>query len=149
MSIEQTNDFHVCRRLVRIIAPDYRLFATPRVPEYACVLDVSQKTLEVGETSDVFQAIKALLFQLGHLRLRNDPRYSLFFGDDIKHWTGTPEALIETLARQGVKVDHSAAKWASSVFRSYWPDQEDIEPELFDLYVFKLGHWREYFSARQ
>lgn len=148
MSVEQTNDFHIVRRIVRMIAPDYRLFASSRVPEHACVLDIRQKTIEVGESNDVFQAISALLFQLGHLRLRNEPRYALFFGDGIREWQDSPEALVEKLARQGSKIDHAAVGWASSIFRSYWPDRPDITDTLMNLYVWNPEQWREYFNSR-
>jgi hypothetical protein len=148
VSIEQTNDFHLVRRLARIIAPDFRLFATARVPDYACVLDLKKKTIEVGESDDIFRVIPALLFQLGHLKQKDDPRYALFNGNGVSEWPGSMDALVEKMSRQGVKADFEAAKWASSVFRSYWPDREDIEADLFDRYVSKLSEWRQYFNER-
>lgn len=148
MSIEQTNDFHVVRRIVRVLAPDYRLFASNRIPENACVLDVAQKTLEVGESQDVFQAIGALLFQLGQLRLKSNPRYRLFFGDGIREWPGTPEALVDKLAHLGVKVDRLASRWAAAAFRMYWPDREDIHDDIVQQYTWDFGQWREYFNQR-
>jgi hypothetical protein len=147
MSIEQTNDFHVCRRLARILAPEFRLFASAKVPEHSCVIDLKRKTIEVGESQDIFAAIPALLFQLGHLRLKDQAEYALFNGQGVMEWEGSTEALIEKISRQGVKADAEAMTWAASIFRSYWPSRDDIT-ETLRSYMQTRAQWREYFTPR-
>ena len=146
MSIEQTNDFHMVRRLARIIAPEYRLFATENLPNDHCVLDVQRKKIEVKESGDTYNTIANVLFALGHVRLQNDPAYHLLFGEGIKAWQLSEEALVDKLARQGSKADKSAAAWAASVFRSYWPNKPDYQ-NVFDGLVWSFAEWKAYFSS--
>jgi hypothetical protein len=141
------NDFHVVRRIVRALAPDYRLLASHEISPGESVLDVTKKTIEVGETRESLEAIPSLLFQVGHLLLRKDPVFGLLFGDDISSWRDTEEDLIEELADLGVKADKSAVRWATSIFQSYWSLPYAQASELIGQYAWTRSEWKEYFSS--
>ncbi len=153
MSIEQTNDFHIVKRMVRTISPEYRVLASPRIPAGSCVMDAIQKTIELGESQDIPEAIAVLLFQVGHLRMSKDPRYAMFYGSGkpgkrIRDWKGTPEALIKKLATMGIKTDRAAAAWAAVTFSAYWPHLPDIYDDLASRYCWDRHQWRKYFAEQ-
>lgn len=147
MSVEQTNDFHVVRRILRTLAPEYRILARRDLEAGSSVLDVKRRTVEVGETPDVMQAVSSLLFQIGHLRLSQDAQYDLFFGKGLSRWKGPIDVLIDRLARLGARADRLASQWASSIFQSYWAIDPKISDDTMHQHTWRYGEWKEYFSS--
>ena len=147
MSIEQQQDFHVVRRLLKVIAPDFRLLASEAVEPGDSVIDVKRRTIEVGENTEIFQAVGSLLFQMGHLMLRhNHPDFDIFFGQDLDKWIGREDDLIEKLSGLGVEADRFASRWAKTVFIAYWPIDEMKVDEIIDQYTMNRDQWKEYWS---
>lgn len=147
MSVEQMNEFHVVRRILRALAPEYRLLASNNIQPGESVLDVTQKTIEVGETQDTFQAVSSLLFQIGHLMLKSNPEFGLLFGKGIREYPGNPDELIFQLASLGTRADVAAMAWASKIFESYWPLRHERIQSLLAQHVWGHEEWQEYFSA--
>ena len=148
MSIEQLQDFHQIRRILWVVAPEYVVLANEALHPGEIVLDVGTKHLEVGEGTDINEAVAALLFQIGHLKLRNLPECGLFFGHGVRGWVGHEVKLINRLAHIGQKVDAFAADWAKKSFRAFFPDRESGVDNLIDSYVWKKAEWRKYFSEK-
>lgn len=145
MSIEQHQDFHQVRRILKVVAPGFRILANEGLEENQAVCDVYNKTIEVGEKTEITQAVGALLFQIGHLLLRHHPDYSLFFGQGLSQYKEKEKELIEKLSELGVKADQSASRWANEIFQAYWP-AKDCGPQLIDRYKWSKQEWKEYFS---
>lgn len=147
MSIEQQQDFHVVRRLLRVIAPDFRLLASSELSPGDSVIDVRRRTIEVGETTEIMQAVGSLLFQIGHLMLRhNHPDFDIFFGRGLEKYRGREDELIDKLSGLGVSADRFAYRWATEIFKSYWPVQENKADEIINRYCWNREQWREYWS---
>lgn len=144
-SIEQSNTFHMVRRVAKLIAPDYRVFATLQLQPQDCVLDLAQKTIEVGENTEPLQAAVAVLFQLGHIRLQESP-------DFAEHSGKFPEAINETrliskLVKQGLKADKLAAQWATEILISTFNVPENNAKALTKSFCWSEEDWKTYYSA--
>jgi hypothetical protein len=147
VSIEQSNEIHLVRRILRAIAPEFRLLASSNLQAGESVLDAEAKTIEVGEATPIMEAVAAMLFQIGHLCLRNDPEFELLFGVGVAQWKFTEAELIDTLADLGQRADSNAARWAGEVLQDYWPVTSTRAKELMERQCWGRTEWREYFSA--
>lgn len=147
MSIEQQQDFHVVRRILRVIAPDFRLLASADLDPGISVIDVQRHTIEVGETTEIMQAVGSMLFQIGHLMLRhNHPDFDIFFGRDLEQYEGREDELVDKLSGLGVDADRFAYRWATEIFKAYWPIQEKKADEIVGQYCWNRDQWKEYWS---
>ena len=121
-SLEHNTQFHFVKRIVKIVSPEYRVFSSVDIEHNNCLLDIKRKTIEIGEGTDITIAIGAILFQVGHLKLIKDKRFSEHFGlfetrdSSLKYET----FLIEKLARQGALADTLSLNWAASVYSNNW-----------------------------
>jgi hypothetical protein len=106
---------------------------------------MKHKTVEVGEETPVIEAVAALLFQIGHLVAKKQKRFAVLFGEGIRSWKESEEALLNRLAHDGHLVDRLASAWAQIVFRQYWdtPEGED----LIRRHIWTTREWNEYFSV--
>lgn len=148
MSIEQRQDFHVVRRLLKVIAPEYRLLASSELSPGDSVIDVKRRTIEVGESTDIMQAVGSLLFQIGHLILRRThPDFDIFFGHGLEQYKDREDELIDKLSGLGVQADRFASFWAKEIFKAYWPIKEDRADEIIDDYCWNRDQWKEYWAA--
>lgn len=146
MSIEQSNDFHVVRRLCKALAPEYRLLANSELKAGESILDVARKTVEVAENDDLLQALASLFFQIGHIILVPEPTLALFYGRGLGRYQGTDEMLINDLVKQGARADRIAAEWALKVFPSYFHIPKEQAHERINAMCWDEVQWREYFS---
>lgn len=143
-SIEQGHHFHLARRFVKLIAPEFRVFATDQLETDQCVLDLKAKTIEVSEDSSELQAVAGILFQLGHIRLRERKELSEHFG----HIKDIGEArLVSRLVKQGVVADKLASDWAYNVFISNWSVDEKVAKSMVSRYVWKDTDWQSYYTS--
>lgn len=142
-SLEHNNQFHFVKRLVKIIAPEYRVFSSENIEHDQCALDVKLKTIEIGEGTDIFKAVGAILFQAGHLRLRWDVRFKEHFGilENAKDET----TLISKLSAQGALADKLALEWASTVFSSNWNITSLKAREFIHPYVWSEDEWTQFY----
>lgn len=148
MSIEQYQDFHQVRRLLKVIAPEFDIFATPEIPVGSVCYDLRKKSLEIGEGTEMMQAVGALLHSIGHLILRYHPDYGLFFGRGLRDWEGTDEELITLLSTLGERADQFSRGWATQVFKAYWQQHEDQADAIIDRYCMGHDEWHSYWSEK-
>lgn len=149
MSIEQFQHFHQVRRILKAVAPEYRLIADTNLEPGQTVLDVRThyKTLAIGEETEIMTAVATLLFQVGHLLLLKDPAFALLFGQNMHDWTATEIELVDHLADLGCRADLAAGKWAVHILQSYWPVKSpDAATRLIDPLLWSREEWVEYFS---
>lgn len=146
MSIEQQQDFHQVRRILRAVAPDFRILATSAIKPGEYALDVQRKTIEVGEGTPIMEAVGCSLFSIGHLLLRNDESFSLFFGNGISDWKKSEGELVDELAEQGVSADQAAYLWAVSTIQAYWQLSEDDAKQRIGELRSSKEEWLKYFS---
>jgi hypothetical protein len=147
MSIEQRQDFHVVRRLLKVIAPDFRLLASTALAPGDSVVDVRRRTIEVGESTEIMQAVGSLLFQIGHLILHNThPDFGIFFGRGLDQYEGKEDELVDKLSELGVEADRFASFWAKEIFKSYWPIKEEKVDEIIDDYCMDREQWKKYWA---
>jgi hypothetical protein len=148
LSIEQLPAFHMVRRILKAVAPDFRLLANPQLEPGVSALDVSQKTVEISEDTEIFQAVAALLFQIGHLVLLKDQKYDLLFGRGFSSWVGSEGALVDRLSDLGVDADIFASNWALMVLISYWPLSDKKAKQLLSPYAWHKKDWTQYFNNK-
>ncbi len=145
-SIEQSAPFNMARRLVRLVAPDFRVFATEELQQGEVILDLRKKTIEVAEGTPDLEAVAHILFQAGHLRLRSRRDLAEHFGKI----QDTPETtLISALSQQGTKADRLAYRWAFRVLCGYWNVSPDHARRLISPYVWGNSEWEEYYKHAQ
>lgn len=146
MSIEQHQDFHIARRVLRSIAPEYRLVATPIIAKGAFALDHVKKTLEVAEGTAVEEAVAKILFLMGHVVLQDNPIFLPLSGKNFHRYIGREPELISALAELGAQADFLAAQWSLQMFLAFW----DIPTEKAQLLIESLRwseeEWLQYFS---
>lgn len=142
-SIEQGVHFHLARRFVKLIAPEFRALASPDLEQDACILDLTQRTIEVSESASELHAVGAILFQLGHLRLRERLELSEHFGRIPPGLT--ERQLLGRLAKQGAIADELAVDWALSVFSANWPVSEEDARAIVSRYAWDRKTWRRYY----
>jgi len=144
-SIEMGQDFHLARRLTKAIAPDFRVFATESLEEGQCVLDLTKKTIEVGEGTNSLQAAAAILLQAGHLRLRDRTELSEHFGH-IDQSIGE-KRILKRLAEQGALADKLASGWAIEALTSFWSMEPSKAEALLSAYVWNDTEWKSYIQS--
>ena len=144
-SVEHSNNFHMARRILKIVAPDFRVFATEALRPNESVLDLAKKTIEVPDFQDEMQTVALILFQIGHLRLKD---YDfLNFKEHFGRIEDVGEArVIARLSRQGAGADRFAADWAIAVLKNVFAMEESKAKTLVEPQVWDETRWREYYS---
>lgn len=142
-SIEHSEHFQMARRIGKIIAPDFRIMSTEALESGASCIDLTAKTIEVSENTRIFEAVGAILFSLGQLKYRNDPRFGESFGrvKDLNE-----ERLIETLSKQSAQLDTLAQEWSINVFSENWTLSSDRISSIISAQIKTYSEWKEYFS---
>ena len=133
MSIERSIQFHLVRRILKTVAPDYRILANPGLEPGFSALDLRKKTVEIGEESIPHDSVSSLLFQIGHAIYHN--RY----GVDV---SGSKEKL----ARLNSEIDQFASSWAIHVLFSYFHFKIDDARNTIGELVWDYDDWILYFS---
>jgi|GEM_PF-4009843 len=146
MSIEQLQDFHQIRRILRAVAPEFRTLATNNLPSGEYALDLKKKTIEIGEGTPIKEAVNLMLFSVGHVLLTSDDKYDLFHGKGIAQWTGSEQDLVENLSELGESADGIAAKWAIDTLQAYWQQTEEQAKAEIDPLRMNKREWQSYFS---
>jgi hypothetical protein len=144
-SVEQSQDFHVVRRVAALVAPGWRLFATPRLEAGAVALDLTRRTIELGEGTGAVELVAYAMFGLGQIRQQQRVRFNEFFGRGLRGWKGTDEELLNTLANQGVLADRDALGWARRALDAFWP-ATDFSGALKNC-AWQYNDWVRYFSS--
>lgn len=146
MSIEQHQEFHIVRRILRSFAPEYRLLATSNLKIGDYVLDSNRKTIEVAEGTDIHEAVAKMLFLMGHVSLETNPVFAPLFGKHLHNHKGKEVELVTALAELGSQADLIAAQWATKVFTSFWEISEKDAHDLVDGCRMAQEEWHQYFS---
>ena len=147
-NIEESADFHHIRRILKNIAPQFRIITKDDLCPDEFVLDVQKKTIEISDLSDAsLDTVTKVLFHMAHLRLKDDFKYSLFFGKGFDSWKGHEEDLIDMLAELGAEVDSKSAKWASSALQLFWGATEEQIEKLIAKYQWNKTEWFDYFTG--
>jgi hypothetical protein len=145
-SIEHSNNFHLARRIAKVIAPDYRVFATEDLSPGHSVLDLQKKTIEVAESKSELQTVSMILFQLGHIRLKGHSEFAEHFGNFGDFGNLNKKRLVAKLIKQGAKVDLLAADWAFEVLRGVFAVDSKLAKELIYSQVWDEEEWKDYFN---
>lgn len=145
-STELTTHFQYARRLARLVAPGYRVFSTDQLKRNECVLDVRRRTIEVGEGTRDFDAVGAVLFLLGHIRLLSEKEFSDHFG---KFADKNEVTLLQRLTNQGTRADKKASKWALEVMLGNFAVTEERAKSIIESYIWDQEMWREYYEKSQ
>lgn len=142
-SVEHSNNFHMARRIVKAIAPDFRVFATEELEPGHSVLDLVNKTIEVPDFQDEIHTVALILFQVGHVRLKNTAGLEEHFGniEDIGS-----KRLISRLVKQGANADRLAADWAVEVLTGVFNVTEARAKAIIEPQVWNEEEWRDHFS---
>jgi hypothetical protein len=146
MSIEQHQDFHIVRRIIRSFAPEYRLLATANLKPGEYVLDSARKTIEVAEGTEIHEAVAKMLFLMGHIALEDTPLFAPLFGKHLVNHKGKEADLVLALAELGCQADLLAAQSAIKILTSFWDIPLDEAHQLVDGCRMAQEEWRQYFS---
>lgn len=144
-SIEHSNNFHLARRIAKVIAPEFRVFATENLEPGQAVLDLKYKTVEVGESKNEISTVAAILFQVGHLRLKDVPELAEHAGN-ITNCSGD-KRLINKLSKQGATADELAAEWAIEVLCGVYAVEAKSARDLISSYTWDEDEWKSYYST--
>lgn len=145
MSIEYTNSFQLVKRIAKVVAPEFRVFATSQLQPEEFAVDLKRRTIEVGEGTGEQKAITSILFQLGHVILSTQPDFKEHSGQispDINE-----ARLINKLVREGHEADQFASNWASSVLVSTFGIDLVEARKMTDNLVWSEDEWRSYYSS--
>lgn len=144
-SLEHSPKFHLARRIAKIVAPEFRVFATEQLEKNTAVLDLDRKTIEVSERSWEFEAVGGILFQLGHIRQLGDRKLSEHFG---KFKTHDEKKLIKRLIRQGLAADKAAAEWAIEILIANWSIMPERAHAVIESYIWSTDDWQSYYENK-
>jgi hypothetical protein len=143
MPLEQSAKLHLARRVLRVVAPEFRLFVNSDLQPGQCVLDLQKRTVEVGENEDELEAVASVLFNTGHLILANNPDFAEHAGDigDVNE-----NRLVTRLVSQGIKADQMAVAWAAPVLAKNWNLSELEANELLSSFSWSKNEWLHYYK---
>ena len=144
-SVEQSQDFHVTRRIAALVAPGWRLFATAGLENGAVAVDLSRRTIEIGEGTGQKELVAAAMFSLGYVRQQKSARFAELFGHGLKNWKGTSTDLTRLLAQQGALADRYAFAWAIRAVDAFWPGSDFCS--ALSNFTRSRAEWERYFST--
>jgi hypothetical protein len=134
LSLERSPQFHQVRRILKTVAPDFRILANPGLDQGFSALDLLKKTIEISESEEeAKQAIPSLLFQIGHAIWH---RHN---GVNVKLTT-------EELASQNASIDQFAFDWATKALVMYFCFELDDARKRMTQLVWSHEDWVFYFS---
>lgn len=145
-TLEHSNRFHMAKRIIRLIAPDFHLFSTKEIPAGSSALDLRKKTIEVGETSDEILAVACVMFQLGHLRLRDRSKFKEHSGN-FKEELEDRKTLLDKLSKQGADADKLAAQWATKALQRVWYVPEGKSEDILESMIWSKSEWLNYYQS--
>lgn len=133
MSFERSSQFHQVRRILRTVAPDFRILANPNLKVGFSAIDFKKKTIEVSESEVVVEEIiTSLLFQIGQAIWH-------------KHHLSSSKTL-DDFVDESIKTDQFAAEWAVRVLLFFFSIQIDEARKQVDRLVWSREDWVFYFS---
>lgn len=142
-SIEHSLVFNTAKRILRFVAPDFRVIARDDIEENESRLDLTTKTLEVPE-GQLFKAAGMIIFNAGLLRLR--------FEEDFQSVFGKIPSLIdekrvaEIVAQEHKEADEAAYRWAVNTMLSYFPELDETSASSYVDHRLSYEDWLKYFS---
>lgn len=143
-SIEHSLVFNTAKRVLRFVAPEFRVIARSDIPGNVSRLDLRLKILEVPE-GQAFRAAGMIVFNAGLLRLKDDPRFKSVFG---RIDASLPDAkVIEKTAREHAEADEEAYRWALGAMATYFPEIEETRVRNLVDHRFSYENWVTYFST--
>ncbi len=145
MALEQLPQFHLAKRIAKIVAPQYRLLSTPYLQKEMYALDSKKKTIEVSEQSDISTAVSQILFSLGHVLLEGESQFDLLFGKGLSGYDASK--AVEDLSSLGERADSIAFEWAKSAMMAYFNYSEKDASQALSSCLWSNQDWKEYFSA--
>lgn len=116
MSLEQTPEFIVLRRLLRAVAPTYVLFTNAELKPGESEVRLEQESIIISDHTPLESAIPLVLFQIGVVHARKDVPAT---------GRGTTEAeILRGVARSFAHRDTSARDWAIKALGLFWPESD-------------------------
>ena len=143
-SVEQSQDFQIARRVAALVAPGWRLLATPLLEPGALAVDLRKRAIELGENSTLVDLLAGAMFGLGHARLQKSARFPELFARGL-HKYHDEKILISKLATQGALADQYAAQWAARALSAFWPTH-DCGAALA-AFAWRRTDWTRYFTG--
>lgn len=143
-SIEHSLVFNTAKRILRFIAPDFRVIARDDINETDCRLDLISKTLEVPE-GQPFRAAGMIVFNAGLLRLRSEGDFPTVFGEIPSLIDET--RVAEIVAQEHKEADDAAYEWAVSAMLSYFPELTNSTAASLVDHRVSYKDWLKYFSS--
>lgn len=136
MNLERSSQFHQVRRILKTVAPDFRILANPGLAPGFSILDLQKKTIEVPEEGDsIEETVSCLLFQVGHAVWH---RYN---GIDA-------DGSTDHLAKQNVIIDQFASDWAIRAMASLFSFRFNEAQQRITRLVWSYEDWVSYFSEK-
>jgi hypothetical protein len=108
MSLEQTGDFVVLRRILRTVDSGYVLYTNSTLSSGESELDVDRHSLVIADATPPEIAIPIVLFRIGHIVARNE----------IELDEETERGLAAIMGRR----DRKAIAWAFETLMLFWPN---------------------------
>lgn len=144
-SIEHNLIFNTAKRILRFVAPDFRVIARDDIVGIESKLDLGNKTIEVPE-GHPFMAAGMIIFNAGLLNLRSEEsNFSTVFGKIPSSLDD--DQLVELAAREHADADELAYAWAVKTMSSYFPELEDSKVIDFVDHRISYRDWLSYFSS--
>jgi hypothetical protein len=144
-SVEQAQEFQFARRIAALVAPGWRLLATPVLKPDQLAIDLRKRTIELGEDSKKENLLAGAMFAVGYVRLHNRTRFAELFGRGLEKYSDNQsDDLVAKLAKQGSLADRYASKWANSALVAFWPAMNC--DDALRLYASRRQDWVRYFS---
>lgn len=143
-SIEHSLVFNTAKRILRFIAPDFRVIAREDMSGNESRLDLRTKILEVPE-GQAFRAAGMIIFSAGLLSLKQEDKFPSVFGSIPR--IVSDEEVIKAVAREHAEADEAAYKWAIKTMSDYFPEVEEAKIKTLADHRLKYEDWLRYFSS--
>ncbi len=134
MSLERSSQFHQVRRILKTVAPDFRILANPELNAGFSALDLKKKTIEISESEEIVDdAVSSLLFQIGHAIWH-------------KHNSVNLNQNADQLAAENFLIDQFALDWGTKVLTMFFGFRYDKAHNCMTRLVWSEEDWVFYFS---
>lgn len=138
MSIEQTSEFIILRRILRVVSPEFTILTRSDMAPGTSLLDPDRKMITVSEHTDLQQAIATSLFQIGKIR----------FAICVPGDTPGTEGFYRNYAQAMNRHDRQASQWALSQYVAFWPNTNPEEVrDLIREHVISTFEWLQYLRS--
>jgi hypothetical protein len=133
LSLERSSQFHQVRRILKTVAPDFRILANPGLNAGFSALDLKKKTIEISESEEIMDdAVSSLLFQIGHAIWH-------------KHNCINLNQDANQLAAENALIDQFALDWGVKVLTTFFNFRYDQAHKSMTRLVWSQEDWVFYF----